>query len=214
VLSVVAGIDMADVPEGDEKQGPTKRAPLGARLPRWAWALVALCLVGVIALSLGRRRGRRDTPAIVDPTTAGVPQVQWDGAVGSPLPVDQQGVIWDVNLYGATRDKQSLLNRPVQLLNASVARVLSDRVFTIPSGSSEIFAMLDEGLNNGPPERRVTIAARQNVDLQGSFRSVTGAETEPLPAAVTGDAGAELRAQPIYLRVTLVRAVVLRPLPR
>lgn len=202
---------MAEVPEGEEKQEAAKGSPPGARLPRWAWALIALSLAGVVALSLGRRRGPRGNPAVVDPTSAGVPRVQWDGAVGSPLPLDQREVIWDVNLYGATSNKQALLNRPVQLLNASVARVLSDRVFTIPSGSSEIFAMLDEGLNNGPPEHRVTLAPRQNVDLQGSFRNVTSGETEPLPAAITGDAGAELRAQPVYLRVTLIRRVVLGP---
>jgi hypothetical protein len=131
--------------------------------------------------------------------------------VGSPRTADRREVIWDVNIYGRTRDKQTLLNRPVQFLNVSVARVLSDRVFTIPSGTSEIFAMLDEGLNNGPPEHRVTLASPQLLDLQGVFSNTSRSETEPLPAAVTGDAGTELRAQPVYLRVTLVRRVILRP---
>lgn len=115
--------------------------------------------------------------------------------------------VTDVNLFGGTADKNSLAGRGVQLTKVKVNRVLSDRVFTVTSGSGEMFAMLDETLDSGGgKEKQIKIQPGQTVNLNGDFRRVPDANTKEevqnrdLNRAEYG----QMKGQQIYLHATRV----------
>ncbi len=57
-------------------------------------------------------------------------------------------VITDTNFFAGANDKMTLAGRQAEIKNVRVNRVLSDRVFTVKSGSGEMFVMLDENLDS------------------------------------------------------------------
>ena len=115
--------------------------------------------------------------------------------------------VTDVNLFGTTADKNSLNGRNVQLSKVKVARVLSDRVFTLTSGSGEMFAMLDENLDSGGgKEKQIKIQPGQVLNLDGNFRSVPDAETkeEAKNRDLNKAEYAQMKGQQVYLHATKV----------
>ncbi len=115
--------------------------------------------------------------------------------------------VTDVNLFGTTADKNSLTGRNVQLSKVKVARVLSDRVFTLTSGSGEMFAMLDENLDSGGgKEKQIKIQPGQVLNLDGNFRSVPDAETkeEAKNRDLNKAEYAQMKGQQVYLHATKV----------
>jgi hypothetical protein len=220
---------MAEIPV--EK---TPRSPL----PWWAWLVGALALAGVLAVVFGRSpeppsvdpatpvampepapvpSGLAVVPtamaldgggAVVGTTVVPTATPVSDGAVTQVATSDGGAFVSDVELYGATADKRTLLDRRVEFSNVRVTRVVSDRVFTVTSGGGELYAMLDDALNQGAMEQRVNIVAGQLLDVQGAFRAPPNAETaneQRRPVGLTPAVAASLRAQPLYLHVTLVR---------
>ena len=218
---------MAEIPVEKSKR---------AALPWWAWLAGALAIAGLVAVVFGRSRepasldpaaptapmapvsapmevlptalALADGGAIVAPTAVPVAAPPSGGGVTQVATADGGGFVSDINLYDATADKHTLLNRRVEFSNVRVTRVVSDRMFTVTSGGGELFAMLDDALNNGPMEQRVTVTAGQLLDLQGTFRAPPDAATtneQQRAVAPSADAAAALRAQPVYLHVTLVR---------
>lgn len=177
-----------------------------AAVPSWAWVggVAALAVIGVGVVGhrsqahVGSEAMMREPPAIaaaqaparVDPVT--------------PMETASQGaVITDVNLYGATADKAALVNRRVEFANVRVTRVIGDRLFTFTSGNGELYAMLDHGLNQGRMENLVTVQPGQVLDVQGVFRVPPTAETAG--ERLTAEASTALRAQPMYLHVSVIR---------
>ena len=133
-------------------------------------------------------------------------------ANGSTISVDNKGTatgerVTDVNLFGSTADKNSLAGRGVQLTKVKVNRVLSDRVFTVTSGSGEMFAMLNESLDSGGgKEQQIKMRPGQMVNISGDFRRVPDANTKEetqnrdLNKAEYG----QMKGQQIYLHTTTV----------
>ena len=133
-------------------------------------------------------------------------------ANGSTISVDNKGTatgerVTDVNLFGGTADKNSLAGRGVQLTKVKVNRVLSDRVFTVTSGSGEMFAMLNENLDSGGgKEQQIKIRAGQTVNISGDFRRVPDANTkeETQNRDLNKAEYAQMKGQQIYLHTTSV----------
>lgn len=131
-------------------------------------------------------------------------------ANGSTINVDNKGTatgerVTDVNIFGNTRDKNSLAGRGVQLTKVKVNRVLSDRVFTVTSGSGEMFAMLSENLDSGGgKEQQIKIRPGQILNINGDFRRVPDAETkeETQNRDLNRAEYAQMKGQQIYLHTT------------
>lgn len=214
---------------------PVAKSPRAA-MPWWAWLVGALALAGIVAVAFGRRgdppsidpaapvaapapapSGLAVIPtamaldgggAVVGTTVVPTATPVSDGAVAQVATSDGGAFISDVDLYGTTADKRTLLDRRVEFSNVRVTRVVSDRVFTVTSGGGELYAMLDDALNQGGMEQRVAVVAGQLLDVQGAFRAPPNAETaneQQRPVGLTPEVAASLRAQPLYLHVTLIR---------
>lgn len=216
---------MAEIPVEKKERG----------VPWWVWLAAVLVLVTVAAfVARGRNQPATHTtdntmpaPVTPPPGTALIPTaavLDGGGALVAPTvvptarPVSDGGVtqmatgdgglVSDINIFATTADKATLLTRRVEFSNVRVTRVISDRVFTVTSGTGELFALLDDALNNGPMEQRVTIQAGQLLDVQGSFRRPPNPETvdeQNRPVRLPPGAAEALHDQVVYLHVTLVR---------
>lgn len=146
--------------------------------------------------------------AVIAPTVVPTAPPRSDGGVLQAATTDAGAVIVDLGAYAATTDKRSLLGRRVEFSNVHVTRVLSDRVFTVTSGTGELYALLDDALNNGPIEQRVVVQPGQLLDIQGSFRQPPTAETvdeQNRPVRLSPAAAEALGGQQAYLHVTTIR---------
>lgn len=115
--------------------------------------------------------------------------------------------VTDVNAFGTAADKASLVGRNVTLSGVRVNRVLSDKVFTVKSGSGELFVMLDNNLDSaGGKEQQIKMKAGQNVNLGGAFRSVPTGETkeESKEGGLNKNEYAQMKGQQVYLHATSV----------
>jgi|GEM_PF-864179 len=225
---------MAEIPvERDKRSG----------IPGWVWLLAAGLLAGLAGLAMWSRNRATpvDTsanpvmPAVAEPApgTALVPtaavnhagqtviaptvvptaQPRSDGGTLQAATTGSGEVLVDVGAYGAASDKTALIGRRVEFSNVRVTRVLSDRVFTVTSGTGELFAMLDDGLNAGAIEQRVVVQAGQLLDVQGALRRVPDAETvdeQSRPIRLAPGAAEAMRDQQAYLHVTVIRGSAVR----
>ena len=225
---------MAEIPVERDKRGG---------IPGWVWLLAVALLAGLAGLAVWSRSRSAPTdtsanpmePAAAEPApgTAQVPTAAVNGAgqaviaptvVPTAHPRSDGGtlqaatmetgtVLVDVGAYGAASDKTALVGRRVEFSNVRVTRVLSDRVFTVTSGSGELYAMLDDALNAGPVEQRVVVQAGQLLDVQGSFRRVPDAETvdeQNRPVRLAPGAAEAMRDQQAYLHMTVIRGSAVR----
>jgi hypothetical protein len=118
-----------------------------------------------------------------------------------------RSVIKDVNEFGSATDKTALAGRGFFVNGVRVNRVLSDNVFTVKSGSSEMFVMLDQNLDSpGGKEGQIKIKQGQNVNIGGEFRSVPSGETsaETKGGGLNGKEYAQMKGQQVYLHATSV----------
>jgi len=116
-------------------------------------------------------------------------------------------VIKDVGDFGTTSDKSTLVGRGVFVNDVRVNRVLSDNVFTVKSGSSEMFVMLDEKLDSpGGKEGQIRMRRGQNVNLGGEFRAIPAPETkeENKDGGLNNKEYAQMKGQRVYLHATSV----------
>lgn len=131
---------------------------------------------------------------------------------GSSISVDNKGTatgerVTDVNIFGGTADKNSLNGRGVDLTKVKVNRVLSDRVFTVTSGSGEMFVMLDEKLDSGGgKESQIKMRQGQTVNIGGNFRRVPDANTqeERQNRDLNKTEYAQMKGQQVYLHAQSV----------
>lgn len=160
-------------------------------LPWWLWLLPLLALL-LLLLFFSRSCSDRGAAvdnnssrtASVNGTADGSAVVNKANGVSDNSNINVSGVgsasgerVTDVNLFANTADKSTIVGRRVDLTNVKVNRVLSDRVFTVTSGSDEMFVLLDENLDSpGGKERRIRMRRGQLVNLGGTFRNVPSNE--------------------------------------
>ena len=167
---------------------------------------------GVMNANTGANSGAMMTTNANGTTTANAGDSNGNG---STISVDNRGTatgerVTDVNIFGNTADKNSLAGRGVQLTKVKVNRVISDRVFTVTSGSSEMFAMLSENLDSGGgKEQQIKIRSGQTLNINGDFQRVPDAETkeETQNRDLNKAEYAQMKGQQIYLHTTTVEDV-------
>lgn len=119
-------------------------------------------------------------------------------------------VITDVETFGTTTDKSTLVGRNTNFSSVRVNRVLSDKVFTVKSGSGEFFVMLDDALDSaGGKEKQISIKPGQNVKLDGSFKNVPTGEVaqETKTGGLNNKEYAQMKGANVYLHATSVSDV-------
>ncbi len=116
-------------------------------------------------------------------------------------------VVKDVNAFGGATDKSTLVGRGFFVNGVRVNRVLSDKVFTVKSGASEMFVMLDDKLDSpGGKESQIKMKPGQNVNLGGEFRNVPTGEVaaETKGGGLNKNEYAQMKGQQVYLHATSV----------
>lgn len=116
-------------------------------------------------------------------------------------------VIKDVNEFGSATDKSTLVGRGFFVNGVRVNRVLSDKVFTVKSGSGEMFVMLDNNLDSpGGKEGQIKMKQGQIVNLGGEFRNVPNGETtaETKGGGLDSKEYAQMKGQQVYLHANSV----------
>jgi hypothetical protein len=116
-------------------------------------------------------------------------------------------VIKDVNEFGSATDKSTLVGRGFFVNGVRVNRVLSDKVFTVKSGSGEMFVLLDDNLDSpGGKEGQIKMKQGQNVNLGGEFRNVPTGEVsaETKGGGLNKNEYASMKGQQVYLHATSV----------
>lgn len=126
---------------------------------------------------------------------------------GSTTSMNRGAVVKDVNEFGSASDKAALVGRGFFVNGVRVDRVLSDKVFTVKSGSGEMFVMLDNNLDSaGGKEKQIKMKQGQTVNLGGEFRGVPTGETkeESKEGGLNKNEYAQMKGQQVYLHATSV----------
>lgn len=178
------------------------------------WWLPLLAILGLLLLGFFFLRGCNDRAAVVDTNANNAVNANVGTAnANARITTENLGTatgqrVTDVNLFGSTADKMSLAGRRVDLTNVRVARVLSDRVFTVTSGSGEMFVMLDENLDTGGgKEQQIKARPGQLVNLGGTFQRVPNAQTqeERSGRGLNAQEFQQMANQQVYLHCTDVK---------
>lgn len=204
-------------------------------IPWWVWLLGALLLLALLGLLARGCNDRDDNAAIgnvntnVNATNVNTANVNTsmnanananmnaDMNANANARMSTQGVgtatgerVTDVNIFGSTADKQSLVGRRVDVQNVRVNRVLSDRVFTVTAGSGELFVLLDDKLDSpGGRENQIKAREGQLVNLGGTFQSPPARSLEVQDDRKDGSLNArefqQMAGQQVYLHATEAR---------
>ncbi len=129
------------------------------------------------------------------------------GAMNSNSGAGDRSVIKDVNEFGGASNKAALVGRGFFVNGVRVNRVLSDKAFTVKSGSGEMFVLLDDNLDSpGGKESQVRMKPGQNVNLGGEFRNVPTGEVaqETKGGGLNKNEYAQMKGQQVYLHATSV----------
>ena len=132
------------------------------------------------------------------------------GSSADDVALNSGPVITDTNFFAGANDKTTLVGREAKMSGVRVNRVLSDRVFTVKSGSGEMFVMLDENLDSpGGKESQIRMKPGQNVNLGGSFRTIPTGEVkaETQNSDLSQKEYAQMKGQRVYLHATSVSDV-------
>ncbi len=132
------------------------------------------------------------------------------GSSADDVALNSGPVITDTNFFAGANDKMTLVGREAKMSGVRVNRVLSDRVFTVKSGSGEMFVMLDENLDSpGGKESQIKMKPGQNVNLGGSFRTIPTGEVkaETQNSDLSQKEYAQMKGQRVYLHATSVSDV-------
>lgn len=191
-------------------------------VPWWVWLVGALLLLALLGL-LTRGCNDADTTANSNnanaaATTANIntntPNRNANGNANARITTEGVGTatgarVTDVDIFGSITDKQSLVGRDVELQNVKVNRVLSDRVFTVTSGSGEMIVVLADSLDSpGGKESQIKARSGQMISIDGTFRRVADSK-EIADDRKDGDLDAgDLRlvdGQPVCLVATAAR---------
>lgn len=113
--------------------------------------------------------------------------------------------ITDVSYFAGVNPKSSLVGRRANFANARVEKVVSDHIFTVKSGGSEMYVYLDESQDSAAgKEKAVRVKPGQVLNLSGDFRAVPNgelnAETAPKKdGMLSAKEFADMKGQQVYL---------------
>jgi len=112
----------------------------------------------------------------------------------------------EVNAFSEAPDKLVLVGRDAAFDQVPVGRVLSDRMFTIVSGNTEFYALLDPILDSaGGNEARVVVKPGQLRSVVGRFTAVPSAalkEEQSTDLPLDSQEYQQLKNEQVYLHVT------------
>lgn len=115
----------------------------------------------------------------------------------------------DVSYFGGVNDKSSLVGRRANFTNVRVEKVVSDHIFTVKSGSGEMYVYLDESQDTAAgKEKAVQVKAGQNLNLSGDFRGIPTGEVKAEQApkkdgSLTAKEYADMKGQQVYLHAVV-----------
>ncbi len=114
--------------------------------------------------------------------------------------------ITDVVVIATAPNKQSFVNRQVELTNVPVQSVVGDRTFWVGSGNNErLFIVLDEALDNGRTEKNLKVNAGQTLMIRGLIRSLPSTQEAQKQWGLSAAEAEALRNQQVYLQASQVQ---------
>lgn len=119
----------------------------------------------------------------------------------------RQTRLTDVGVYGSTTNKESLVGKDVEFSDIKVVRIVGPRTFTVASGDSEIYVMLNEESTRGVgTQGKIKIGSTLN--LTGRFERLEQSEIGDIANArfrpLTDTERAFLKNTPIFLESSQV----------
>ncbi|HXG84058.1 MAG TPA: hypothetical protein VNI84_08525 [Pyrinomonadaceae bacterium] len=113
----------------------------------------------------------------------------------------------DASIYDSTADKLSLVGKETQFSNLRVVRVVGPRTFTVASGTSEIYVMLDEESARGVGTQG-KIGAGKTLNLTGRFERLQAEEINDISnnrfRPLTAQEREFLKNTPVFLQADKV----------
>lgn len=175
--------------------------------PIWLIPLALIALIGVSALAYNTMNTPApDTQTTSSETHTSEMNTNRENDVTTTTTTTTQERIVNVNVFSETADKSILVGREVLLESVPVARVLSDRIFTVVSGNTEFFALLDPSLDSaGGNEANVAVKAGDTRSLVGEFKAVPTADLKEEQATdlpLDSEEYKQLQNEKVYLHVT------------
>lgn len=164
---------------------------------------------GAMNNSGGGASGAGNTAVVVN-STNGAGAMNNSGTMNNGGAMNNSGAaVTDVNMFGTTTDKATLVGRNSTLSSVRVGRVVSDKIFTVKSGAGEMFVMLDDNLDSGGKEKQISMKSGQNVNISGAFRNVPTGEVkeEAKGGGLNQKEYAQMKGQNVYLHATSVSDV-------
>ncbi|HEY9296046.1 MAG TPA: hypothetical protein VIQ31_06670, partial [Phormidium sp.] len=144
------------------------------------------------------------SPTAGSPGTLTTPNTQTSPTTNSAVGTGQP--ITDVAVITNTSDRQSILNRQVQLTNVNVRDVNADRTFWIgqPNGQP-VFVVLEPPLDAGSAENKVVIKPGQTLNLTGVLRPVPSTQEAQQRWGLSPAEAKTLQTQALYLQAAQVQ---------
>ncbi len=139
-------------------------------------------------------------------TTTGMNNGQSETGMSSGKP-GTGNMITDTGIYASTPNKLSLVGKNAQFSNARVVRVVGPRTFTVASGNSEIYVMLDDASARGVGTQG-KIDVGNTVNITGKFERLQMAEINDIKSNrfrdLTDEEREFLKKTPIYFQANQV----------
>ncbi|CAN5381499.1 hypothetical protein BH20ACI2_BH20ACI2_09390 [soil metagenome] len=131
----------------------------------------------LIAQSIAFRPGTGRAPATAananqSTMNANADQMMANSNVNRPATGDK---LTDAGVYNLTADKLSLAGKEIEFSNVRVGRIVGPRTFTVASGNSEIYVMLDEESTRGVGTQG-KIGVGKTLSLTGRFERLQAEE--------------------------------------
>lgn len=104
-------------------------------------------------------------------------------------------------------NKQTLIDKPVQLTNVKVQSVVGDRTFWVGSSNAQrVFVVLASNLDEGAVENKVIVKPGQTLDLAGVLKPVPSVkQAQQQWKGLTAAEAQGLKGQIIYLQANQIR---------
>ena len=147
------------------------------------------------------------TPVPASPTTPGAittPDTQ-NTPIANPAAAPNQPIT-DVAVITNTSDRQTILNRQVQLTNVTVQSVNGDRTFWIgqPNGQP-VFVVLETPLDAGSAENKIVIKPGQTLNLTGILKPLPTGQQAQQQWGLSPQEAKTLQTQALYLQAGKVQ---------
>ncbi|MBW4560122.1 MAG: hypothetical protein KME32_03015 [Mojavia pulchra JT2-VF2] len=115
--------------------------------------------------------------------------------------------ISDLAIINTTANRQSLINRGVQLTNAKVQSVVGDRTFWVGANNTQrVFVVLAPNLDAGTAEKKVVVKPGQTLDLVGVLKPAPSVEqAQKQWKGLTATEAQGLKNQIVYLEADQIK---------